>query len=140
MVRIPGTRIRFGLDWILGLLPGFGDLLAAAIGAPIVWVAIRRRYPMKVLAVMLANLALDFVVGSVPLAGNVFDLFWRAHSKNLRLLEDPSAHREIVREAGWKLAVLAAACGVAIALVVALLVLVLWFASRLLPPGTVPGL
>jgi hypothetical protein len=60
---------------------------------------------MVVLA-MSVNVLLDAVLGTVPIAGNIFDFFWRAHHKNLRLLRDPKALSAILQEAGWKLKVL----------------------------------
>ena len=102
LVPIPGTRLSFGLDFLLGLLPVVGDFAGLVCGLPLVAVALRRRLPLRVIVIMLANVLVDAVFGSVPILGNVFDLLWKAHRKNLRLLEEPAAVGEIVREAGWK--------------------------------------
>lgn len=86
--RIPGTRIRFGLDALLGLLPGIGDLAATGPALYLVWRAHRLGVPKRLTARMLANVGLDTVAGSVPLLGNVFDLFFKASRRNHALLRD----------------------------------------------------
>lgn len=87
-VRIPGTRIRFGLDGVIGLIPGFGDAAAAGISAWIVREAYASGVPNGVLAKMLGNIAIDFVGGTVPLVGDVFDIYWKANLRNVQLLEE----------------------------------------------------
>lgn len=84
--RIPGTRIRFGFDQLLGLVPGLGDAIAALIGGFIVWTAVRVGAPRLVIGRMLVNIGVDAVVGAVPLAGTVFDIAFKAHRRNARLL------------------------------------------------------
>lgn len=86
--RIPGTRIRFGLDPILGLVPGLGDAIAALIGGYIVWAAVRAGAPVLIVGRMLANVAVDAIVGAVPVAGTVFDIAFKAHRRNARMLVD----------------------------------------------------
>ncbi|MBW4580823.1 MAG: DUF4112 domain-containing protein [Tildeniella nuda ZEHNDER 1965/U140] len=86
-IAIPGTRIRFGLDPILGLLPGAGDFLGAAVSAYIVIEAARFGLPRETLVQMVTNLVLDSVGGSLPVLGDVFDATWKANSRNLALLE-----------------------------------------------------
>ena len=78
------------LDPILGLLaPGAGDVAASAAGLYIVWVAIQRGMPAVAIARMMINLAVDAIVGSIPIAGDVFDFAFRANRRNLALLERP---------------------------------------------------
>ena len=84
---VPGTRIRFGLDTLLGLLPGLGDALTSAISLLIVHHAWQSGAPKRVLARMLGNVGMDFVVGAVPLLGDLFDFAWKANRRNARLLE-----------------------------------------------------
>lgn len=86
--RIPGTRIRFGLDGLIGLIPGLGDAAAAGVSAWIVREAYASGVPNRVLAKMLGNIAIDFVGGTVPLVGDVFDVYWKANLRNVRLLEE----------------------------------------------------
>ena len=87
-VRIPGTDIKIGLDPILGLLlPELGDTLTAAVSVTMLAVAFRERVPKWVLARMLVNIAIDAVLGAIPLVGDVFDFAFRANDKNLALVE-----------------------------------------------------
>jgi hypothetical protein len=84
--RIPGTRLRFGIDAILGLVPGIGDSLAALPALYLIWRARQLGVPKGLLLRMIANVGLDTVFGSVPVAGNVFDLFFKASRRNVALL------------------------------------------------------
>ncbi len=83
---LPGTNIRFGADAIIGLVPGIGDLMTTAISSWIVYEAHRIGAPKHVIARMVGNVALDGVVGAVPLLGDVFDVAFRANRRNLELL------------------------------------------------------
>jgi hypothetical protein len=80
--RVPGTSIRFGLDGIVGFIPGVGDLLGGLASCIIVLAAYFRTS-----ARMVANLAIEVVVGLVPVLGNLFDIGWRANRRNYHLLE-----------------------------------------------------
>src|SRR5687767_7617421 len=73
----PGTSIRFGLDGMIGLIPGIGDAITTALSAYIVYEAHRLGAPRHLLLRMIANVALDGVVGAVPLVGDAFDVLWR---------------------------------------------------------------
>ncbi|MGQ0713542.1 MAG: DUF4112 domain-containing protein [Gemmatimonadaceae bacterium] len=103
-IRIPGTNIRIGLDALLGLLPGGGDIAGGALSALIMLQAARAGAPTSVLARMLGNVVVDTVVGTIPLLGDLFDVAWRANSKNVRLLESWREHPAGTRRAS-KLAV-----------------------------------
>src|SRR5579875_3744097 len=85
--RVPGTNIRFGLDGIVGFIPGIGDFLAGAASCIIIVAAFFRGVPMVTLARMVANLLIEVVVGVIPFFGNLFDIGWRANRRNYRLLE-----------------------------------------------------
>jgi hypothetical protein len=85
---LPGTNVRFGLDALLGLVPGIGDIVTTAMSLYIVHEARELGAPGHVIARMLANVALDGIVGAVPLVGDVFDVMWRANRRNMRLLQD----------------------------------------------------
>jgi Domain of unknown function (DUF4112) len=85
--RVPGTRIRFGWDAIVGLIPWAGDLVTAAMAGAIITHAHRVRVPKVVQARMLLNVAIDLLVGLVPFAGDVADVFWKSNTKNMALLE-----------------------------------------------------
>ena len=84
---VPGTRIRFGWDSILGLFPGVGDAITSAISLLIVHHAWQTGASPIVLARMLANVGLDFMLGAIPLVGDALDFAWKANRKNARLLE-----------------------------------------------------
>jgi hypothetical protein len=83
---IPGTRFRVGLDGTLGLIPGVGDWLTTALSAWILLEAYRVGAPGRLLARMLGNLAVDGLVGSIPIVGDVFDLAFRSSTRNMALL------------------------------------------------------
>lgn len=85
--RVPGTRIRFGLDAILGLIPGIGDLSAPIFTGLILVQAARMRLPLIVQARMVLNAGLDMLLGLVPVLGDLVDVAWKANLKNLALLE-----------------------------------------------------
>jgi hypothetical protein len=85
---IPGTGIRFGLDGVIGLIPGVGDLITTAMSLYIVREARALGAPLHVIVRMLGNVALDGVVGAVPIVGDAFDVLWRANRRNMRLLQD----------------------------------------------------
>ncbi len=85
--RIPGTQIRFGIDPILSLLPGIGELSTPMFTALVLTQAIRQRVPPVVIVRMILNALVDAAIGAVPLAGTVGDVFWRANKVNLALLE-----------------------------------------------------
>lgn len=86
-IVIPGTEIRFGLDPILGLLPGGGDAIGSVLSVYLVAECLRLGLPSATLGRMLVNLLIDTVVGAVPMAGDLFDVGWKANSQNLKLLE-----------------------------------------------------
>jgi len=83
---IPFTRLRFGFDALLGLVPGAGDLVAAGFGLTIVITAARLGVPHVVIARMGIQLAADALLGLVPVAGDVGDVFLKANRRNLELL------------------------------------------------------
>ena len=91
--RVPGTRLRFGLDGVIGLIPGVGD---AATGALAAYLAVRARaigLPAGVILRMAANVGVDLVVGSIPVAGDLFDFGFKANRRNVDLLKRELAKR-----------------------------------------------
>ena len=100
-VRIPGTRVPVGLDFVLGLVPGIGDFAAGALGWYGIWVAQKMGAPRSVVLRMAGNIAVDTIVGSVPLLGDLFDLGFRSNLRNLALLDrwldDPGGVRRSCR-------------------------------------------
>jgi hypothetical protein len=85
---IPGINVRFGADALIGLIPGIGDLITAALSLFIVREAHQLGAPLHVLVRMLANIAIDAGIGAVPLVGDAFDVLWRANRRNVRLLRE----------------------------------------------------
>jgi hypothetical protein len=112
-VRIPGTQITFGLDSIIGLVPGVGDLAGAAMSGYIVYSAAQMGVPPAVVTRMILNLGVDTLVGSVPLLGDLFDVGFRANIRNAALLDQHLAEPVAVRRAS-RLAVLAAIAGIVV--------------------------
>ena len=86
--RIPGTGIRFGLEPILGVVPVVGDVLGKGLSVYIVWKAWQLGVPPARLARMLGNIAVDLAIGTVPLVGDIGDVFWRASKYNVRILDE----------------------------------------------------
>jgi hypothetical protein len=84
---VPGTRIRFGLDAFVGLVPGIGDLASPVFTAMILLQAARMRLPRLVQARMVLNAAIDMLLGLLPMAGDLADVAWKANLRNLALLE-----------------------------------------------------
>jgi len=85
---IPGTRVRFGIEAILRLVPGIGDAAASALSCYLLYEAHRLGVPPRIFARMLINVAIEGVVGAVPIAGDAFDIAFRANRRNVRLLRD----------------------------------------------------
>jgi hypothetical protein len=85
---LPGTNVRFGLDAIIGLVPGIGDAITTAMSLYIVHEARQIGAPRHVILRMLANVMLDGIVGAVPVVGDAFDVLWRANRRNMRLLQN----------------------------------------------------
>ena len=128
--RVPGTNFRFGLDPVLGLIPGLGDVAGAALSGYVVILASRLGAPKSVIVRMLGNVAIDTVAGTMPVVGDLFDAGWKSNTRNLTLLERhvglPTTERAASRAVVWltvaALAVLAlGAVALAIFLVRALL-------------------
>jgi hypothetical protein len=87
-IRIPGTEIRIGLDPILGaVLPELGDALTAVLSLTLLVVAFRERVPKLVMARMLTNVAIDGILGAIPILGDAFDFAFKANEMNLALIE-----------------------------------------------------
>jgi hypothetical protein len=95
-IRIPGTPIRFGLDGIVGFVPGIGDILGGLASTILIVAAWVRGVPKVTVARMVMNVAIETAVGSLPIVGNLFDIGWRANRRNYKLLagsiEEPEKH------------------------------------------------
>jgi hypothetical protein len=85
-VGVPGTKFRFGLDPLLSLIPGIGDVISALLSAWIVAGALRHRVPMRKICLMVFNILLDMTIGEIPLLGNLFDVVFEENVINMRIL------------------------------------------------------
>jgi hypothetical protein len=86
-IGIPGTKFRIGLDPIIGLIPGAGDLISTGFSAYIIYLATRFGIPTKDIQRMILNIGLEAVVGTVPLVGDLFDAYYKSNIRNLAILE-----------------------------------------------------
>lgn len=93
-VRIPGTKIEFGLDALVGLVPGVGDALTGIMAYGTIIAAMRHRVPTRVVVQMVVNTLVDMGIGTVPLVGDVLDVFYKSNVKNVELL---LRHRDSVQ-------------------------------------------
>ena len=131
--RVPGTRIRFGLDPLIGLLPVVGDVLGLALSLYLVVEAIRLGVSKRVLFRMLRNVGLEALVGVVPVLGDVFDIGFKANMRNAALLKSyiedrlrPTPARDSRRWLQWVLLVAFAALVLALLLALRQLFAPLW--------------
>ena len=116
-VPVPGTSFRFGLDPILGLVPGFGDIVSPLFTVGIIWQARDLGVPRVVMMRMIINVAIDTLVGLVPIVGDLFDFAWKSNDMNLALLEQ-HAYEELRPSASdWTVMIVAIALLVVIAAV-----------------------
>ncbi|MBM3778005.1 MAG: DUF4112 domain-containing protein [Acidimicrobiia bacterium] len=123
-LRVPGTRRRIGLDPLIGLIPGIGDLITPAFAVVLLVHAGRMGVPRVVQLRMVINVAIDALLGTVPVVGDLFDFAWKANLRNVRLLEAHAGSRTSV--AGDWLFVLAVVA--LLVLVAALPVVLVWLA------------
>lgn len=86
-IRLPGTNFKFGLDALIGLIPGGGDVVGALLSGVIIHAAARAGAPAPVILAMLTNAAIDMIIGAFPLFGDAFDFAFKSNKRNLNLLE-----------------------------------------------------
>ncbi len=86
--RVPGTRFRFGLNSVIGLAPGAGDVVLAVISLYIVYQAKSLGLPKIKIARMLLNVAIEAVLGAVPFLGDLFDVVWKANLRNIDIIDE----------------------------------------------------
>lgn len=85
---VPGLNRRVGLDAVLGLVPGIGDAVSAAIASYIIWEARQLGLPRWKIARMIGNVAVDTAIGAIPFAGDVFDVVFKSNQRNLRIIHE----------------------------------------------------
>jgi hypothetical protein len=131
--KVPGLPVRFGLDAILGLVPGLGELTTPFFTVALLVTGVRMRVPPVVLARMVINAAVDAIAGLVPIIGDLFDIGWKANQRNLDLLE-----RHLVpgtpptRADRWIVAAGVGLIALVVLLTVAVLVLAVWMVGWLI--------
>jgi hypothetical protein len=130
--RIPGTQFRFGIDGIIGLVPGLGDVLAGLLSLIIPLAAWIRGVPYVTLMRMAVNLGIGVLIGTIPLFGDIFDIAWKPNRRNYQLMQ---RHLGEPRQHTWRdwtfLLLLAAGLGLVFAIPI---VLVVGFLSWLIHP------
>lgn len=133
-VAIPGTRRRVGLDAGLSLIPGVGEIAGGVLSAWIIVGALRYRVPLTRIARMVVYVILDMSIGSIPVAGTVFDWLFEENVMNLNALllyrdrtRPPRSVREVL---GAAIGIFCVILGFAVLLIVALFALVIWIASK----------
>jgi hypothetical protein len=129
-IRIPGTSIRFGLDGIIALIPGVGDLLQGLASTIIIIAAWSRGVPKVTLARMVANVGIEVVVGAVPVVGDMFDIAFKANRRNYALLTGSLVEPEAHKRRSWIF--FAGLCVVLLALLILPLVLFSWLTAHFL--------
>ena len=123
--RIPGTNVRFGIDPILGLVPGIGDLASPVLSLFMIWQGARLRVPKIVLARMVFNALIDALSGVVPVLGDLFDFGWKATEWNMALLERHAMPGQRATAADYVFVILCSAVLIAAALLPILLLVAL---------------
>jgi hypothetical protein len=131
MWRVPGTKIRFGLDALIGWIPGIGDAMAGIASCFIVFASWRRGVPSITLVRMVANILLEATLGSIPVAGDVFHVVWKANRRNYRLLIREKEHPGSETRRDWMfLAIIVFTAIAAMAFPLGILIWMLRFHSR----------
>jgi hypothetical protein len=128
-VKIPGTPFYVGLDPLLGLIPGIGDMLANLIGTVILVLAARLQVPQIVIVRMGLNLLINGAVGAIPITGDLFSIWFRSHARNAELLR--RAATQPYRETQQARLYVAGVIGGTVVLLLLAIVTVLWTVVKL---------
>ena len=99
-VRIPFIGVRIGLDFVIGLIPGLGDIIMLAVSAYIVLLARQMGLPKALQIIMLRNSLMDFALGLLPIVGDIADIFYRSNKINVRIMEKfwLEQHRSVIAQ------------------------------------------
>ena len=129
-IRIPGTSIRFGLDGIVGLVPGIGDVIGGIASCIILIAAWARGVPYVVLARMVTNVVIEVGIGTIPVVGDAFDIAWRANRRNYALLTESLYQPRKHTVQSWVFLLIL--CATLIALMLLPMLLIAWLANGLM--------
>lgn len=127
-IRIPGTSWHIGLDPLLGLIPGIGDVLANLIGTVILGLATRLQLPRIVLARMSLNLLINGTIGAVLIAGDLFSIWFKSHTRNAALLREAAMKLDRETHADWFY--VAGIIGGTVVLLLATIAFVVWLTFK----------
>jgi len=86
-ITLPGTKYKIGIDPIIGLIPGGGDVIGGILSMYIMHTGIKMGVQKTVIIKMFRNIALDFLIGWIPIIGDIFDIVWKSNQKNVKLIE-----------------------------------------------------
>jgi hypothetical protein len=128
-IRIPGTSWSIGLDPLLGLIPGIGDVIANLIGTVILGIATRLQVPRIVLTRMSLNLLINGAVGAVPIVGDLFSVWFRSHARNAALLREAALKPDRETHADWFY--VAGIIGGTVALLLLMVAFMVWLVYKL---------
>ena len=125
-IRIPGTKIKFGLDPIVGLIPGAGEAIATIAGATVLGEAGKKGIPFKTFLRMGGNMLLNAAVGTVPLVGDLFSVWFKSNKRNYELLNEylESEEGDDARGGWWPLLLILVILGIVVATYLVMWVLI----------------
>jgi hypothetical protein len=129
-IKVPGTPVRFGLDGIVGVIPGIGDLIGGIASCIIIIAAWIRGVSYGTVLRMVANVGIEVVFGSIPILGDMFDIAWRANRRNYALLTGSIYEPRKYTIQSWLF--LAALCLVLAALIIVPMILVTWMVGYMM--------
>jgi len=93
-ITVPGTKYKIGVDPIIGLIPGGGDIFGAILSIYIMYSGIKMGVPRSTVNKMFKNILLEFIIGCIPVVGDLFDIVWKSNQKNVKLIEESIATEE----------------------------------------------
>ena len=93
-IKIPGTNQKFGIDAIVGIIPILGDFIGVIFSVYIMYSGIKMGVSSKIVKKMAANIAIEFIIGSMPIIGDIFDALWKANKRNVELIEEATIENQ----------------------------------------------
>lgn len=99
--QIPGVGWRFGIESLIGLIPGLGDVISGILALVLLLRAIQFRLPAIVIIRMALNSLIDLAIGAIPLIGDLFDMYWKSNTRNMKLFHQYAGQRELSTRRHW---------------------------------------